>query len=165
MSENIFKSMYLFSGSIWSKWKYIYFAWEAWCTQLFSSVFDFLAFVCPPMCACVCAYMLMPTCVRACVWRRACLSTCMCMYFPRLRSPAYRWREDCVGHRGDGHRCGGSQPGPSSRGIEPQQRGDRSGRHCQHHWAQSCRKQSTLLFSVFLSVCLTWDGLLQITLT
>lgn len=108
-------------------------------------------------CVCVSTHVCVRSwsCPHACVClrgrRRACLSTCMCMYFLRFRSSANRWREDDhVGHRGDGHRCRGSKPGPCSGGVEREQRGDWSGRHPQHHWAESRRKQSKLLYCVFL---------------
>lgn len=107
-----------------------------------------LCCVCVSTHVCMRAYMLMPTCVCVCGCRRACLSTCMCMYSPGFRSPANRWREDGVGRRGDGYRCRGSKPGPG-RGVGLEQRGDRSGCYCQHHWAESHRKQSRLFCMCF----------------
>ena len=111
-----------------------------------NGVSHFVAFVCPPMCVCVrtcsCPRVCVCVCVCVRVCRRACLSTCMCMYSPRFRSPANRWRQDRVGHRGDGHRCGGLEPGSGRGGVGLQQRGDRPGCHSRHHRAESRGGQS-----------------------
>lgn len=99
------------------------------------------------MCACVHAH------ARMCVCRCACLSTCVCVYFPRLSSGANRRGEDGVRHRGDGHRCGGREPGAGSGGVKPQQRSDRSGRHSQDPWRQPLGEQGKSAHVCIQCVC------------
>lgn len=104
------------------------------CTILLWIMFLNSLHVCP-MCVCVHAHAHM------CVCRRACSSTCMCVYFPRLSSGANGRGEDGDRHRGDGYRRGGGDPADGSRGVKPQQRSDRPGRHSQATGPEPLREQ------------------------